>query len=349
MDRRFENVETDSTVDNTLGQMNTSDPDIEFRTHARARDAGQLLAGSAETMAVGPQTDMDARQAADPNIIGHLAVSFAPRSDLVATLPSAAAEASAAWRGTTHSTPYPTEVAYHGPHPSASGAVYAGQSNAMGSELGCFMGPSSSRPGVERVVVTNWGEFTPTTTGARTNTTATPISTYVTCSTVGGPVQAAYIGGPPPMGLTSVRPARQVFMPQPIEPSGSFPGVLAGPVGILRPPVRNMEDIWGEASTRSNLLPEFDASQVASKPVDRAVDPGASSECYLDNGSVSSSVTVTRAETYSQGSHGARPKTTTECQRMGSAGMETGSTGMQPAPGASVPSSRPAEVGHVMP
>jgi len=54
MDRRFENVETDSTVDNTLGQMDTSDPDIEFRAHARARYAGQLLAGSAETVAVGP-------------------------------------------------------------------------------------------------------------------------------------------------------------------------------------------------------------------------------------------------------------------------------------------------------
>jgi len=110
-----------------------------------------------------------------------------------------------------------------------------------------------------------------------------------------------------------------------------------------------MEIIWGEASTRSNLQPEFDASQVASRPVDRAVNPGTSGERYLDNGSVGSSVTVNRAETYSQGSHGARPKTTMESQQMDSAGMETGTTGMQPAPGASVPSSRPAEVGHVMP
>jgi len=178
MDRRFENVEMDSTVDNTLGQMDTSDPDIEFHTHARARDAGQLLAGSAETVAVGPRTDADARQAADQNIIGHLAISFAPRDDLVATPPSAAAEANAAWRGTTHSTLYPTEVAYYGPHPSASGATYAGQSSAMGSELGCFVGPSSSRPGVERVVVSNWGEFTPTTMGAQTSTTSTLTSTY---------------------------------------------------------------------------------------------------------------------------------------------------------------------------
>jgi len=232
MDRRFENVETDSTVDNTLGQMvDMSDPDIEFHAHARGRDAGQLLAGSGETMAVGPRTDTDAHQAADPNIVGHLAISFAPWGDLVATPPSAAAEASAAWHGTTHSTPYPTEVAYYGPHPLASGAAYAGQISAMGSELGCFVGPSLSRPGVERVVISNWGEVTPTTTGAQTNTTATLTSTYVTCSTIGGPVQAAYVGGPPLTGLTSVHPARQVFMPQHIEPSGSFPRVLTGLVG----------------------------------------------------------------------------------------------------------------------
>ena len=58
--------------------MDTSDPEIEFRVHARARDAGQLLAGSAETVAVGPWTEADACQAADPNIIGHLAVGFVP-------------------------------------------------------------------------------------------------------------------------------------------------------------------------------------------------------------------------------------------------------------------------------
>jgi len=78
MDRRFENAETDNTVDNTLGQMDMSDPDIEFHAHARARNAGQLLAGSAETVPVGPRTDADACQAADPNIIGHLAISSRP-------------------------------------------------------------------------------------------------------------------------------------------------------------------------------------------------------------------------------------------------------------------------------
>jgi len=83
----------------------------------------------------------------------------------------------------------------------------------------------------------------------------------------------------------SVRPARQVYMPQPIELSGRFPGALAGPVGILRPPVGTVERSWGDASTCSDLRPEFDMSQVASRPEHRAVDP--SGERYLRNGLVS--------------------------------------------------------------
>jgi len=230
MDRCLENFEMDSTVEYNAGQMDASDPEKVSRACAWD-NAGQLLAGSADTEAVGPRTDADARQAADPNV-GHLAVGFTPRGNPAATPPSAAAEASTGWHRQTHSMPYPTtEAAYYGPHPSASGAAVAGQSSAMGSGLGCFVGPSSSQLEGERAAVSNWGEFTPTTTGARTNTTATLTSTYVTCSTVGGRVQVAYIRGPPPTALTSVRPARQVFMPQPIEPSGSFPMALAGPVG----------------------------------------------------------------------------------------------------------------------
>jgi len=45
MDQRFEDVETDSTVDNTLDQMDTSDPEIHFCMQVRGIDAGQLLAG----------------------------------------------------------------------------------------------------------------------------------------------------------------------------------------------------------------------------------------------------------------------------------------------------------------
>jgi len=187
--------------------------------------------GSTDTEAVGPQTDADARQAVDPNV-GHWPVGFTPRGDPAATPPSAAAEASTGSRGQTHSTLYQTtEAAYYGPHPSVSGAADVDQSSVMGSGLGCFVGPSSSQPEVARVVVSTWGDFTHTTTGARTNTTATLTSTFVTCSTVGRPVHAAYLRGLPQTGLTSVRPARQVFMPQPIELSGSFPRALAGPVG----------------------------------------------------------------------------------------------------------------------
>jgi len=112
-----------------------------------------------------------------------------------------------------------------------------------------------------------------------------------------------------------------------------------------------VENGWGEASTRSNFQPGFDALQVASRSEDTAVNPGVTGECYLANGSASNSVTVNtcRTDAYSQGSHGATPKGTMEPQQMNPAGMETGPTGMQLVPGASVPSSRPAGVGHVKP
>jgi len=133
------------------------------------------------------------------------------------------------------------------------------------------------------------------------------------------------------MGLTSVHPCtRQVFVSQPIEPSGSFPRALAGLVGTRHPRLGNMKKIWGESSAHSNLQSEFDVSQVANWPEDRAVDPGASGKCYLNNGSASDSVAVTRADTYTQGNHGVRPKTTIESQQMDPAGMETGSTGLLP-------------------
>jgi len=142
MDRRFDNMEMDSTFEYNPGQRDASDPEIELCVHACEIDAGQLLAGSTDTEAVGLQTDADARQAADPNV-GHWPVGFSPWGDPAATLSSAAAEASAAWHGqTTHSTPYPTTDAYYGPHPSVSGAAGVGQSSTMGSDLGCFVGQS---------------------------------------------------------------------------------------------------------------------------------------------------------------------------------------------------------------
>ena len=60
-------------------------------------------------------------------------------------------------------------------------------------------------------------------------------------------------------------------------------------------------------------------------------------------------VSVTRAEMYSQGSHGARPKATLESQQMCPAGMETGPTGVQPAFGASAQSSSPMGVSSPLP
>jgi len=87
MDPHFERVETDSTIDFSIGIMNTPDPDVEYRVHARDDNAGQFLAGRAGAVTVGPRTDADMRQAADPNV-GHFAANFTPRGDPAATPPS---------------------------------------------------------------------------------------------------------------------------------------------------------------------------------------------------------------------------------------------------------------------
>jgi len=118
-------------------------------------------------------------------------------------------------------------------------------------------------------------------------------------------------------------------------------------VGILCPPVGTVERSWGDASARSNLRPEFDMLQVVSRPQDRAVD--LSGPHYLSNGLVSDSVSVTRAEMHSQGSHEARPKATAESQQMCPAGMETGPTGVRLAFGASAQSSSPMGVSSHLP
>jgi len=75
--RCFVNIEMDSTLQYNPGQRDASDPEIEFRAHARGIDAGQLFAGITDTEAEGPQTDADARQAADSNV-GHWPVGFSP-------------------------------------------------------------------------------------------------------------------------------------------------------------------------------------------------------------------------------------------------------------------------------
>jgi len=177
---RYDNIEMDSTLEYNPGQRDASDPEIELRAHVREIDAGQLLARNSDTAAEGLQTDADVRQAADSNV-GHWPVGFSPQGDPAATPPSAAAEASAAWRGqTTHSRLYPTTDAYYGPHPSVFGAEAVDQSSVAGSDWGCFVGQSSARSEAERAVASARDAHTPTTTGAHTSTTSTLTSTCVT-------------------------------------------------------------------------------------------------------------------------------------------------------------------------
>jgi len=165
--------------------------------------------------------------------------------------------------------------------------------------------------------------------GACTNTTATLTSTVMTCSTVGGPVQSAYRGEPPPPGPMSIHPAHPFSMPHFVGQPERFPGALAGPRGILRPQAGNVQDIWGEASTRSMLRPGFDTSYSVSRSTDRAVDPGASGACYLDHGLVSDSVLVNLSGVHSPRSHGAGLNGTLEARQVDAAGAGTISTGMR--------------------
>ena len=110
MDRRSEDFETDSTVDNTIDHLDPSDPEIHFRAPTRGIDAGQLLAGNLGPVTVGPRTDADARQAAAPDTFGHIGSPFSPRASPAATPPGAAAVANGVWLDPTYSTPYPAEV-----------------------------------------------------------------------------------------------------------------------------------------------------------------------------------------------------------------------------------------------
>jgi len=61
MDSTVEQVETDSTVELELVATETdhlvepSDPEVEFRAHARQQGEGQLLAGTADVVIEGPR------------------------------------------------------------------------------------------------------------------------------------------------------------------------------------------------------------------------------------------------------------------------------------------------------
>ena len=112
MDRRSEEFETDSTVDNTIDHLDPSDPEIHFRAPTHGIDAGQLLAGNLGPVAVKPRTDADAHQAAAPDTFGLVGSPFSPRASHAATPPSAAAVANGVWRDPAFSPPYPACLLY---------------------------------------------------------------------------------------------------------------------------------------------------------------------------------------------------------------------------------------------
>jgi len=87
--------------------------------------------------------------------------------------------------------------------------------------------------------------------------TTTLTSTTVTCTAKGGPAYIPYVSGQPQGGLTSVRPARQAYMPRFVEPSGSFHSVWPGLVG-QNVVTGKHGGIWGDVAARSLQQPEFD-------------------------------------------------------------------------------------------
>jgi len=280
----------------------------------REQDAGQLLAGTADAVAEGPRTDADVYQVADPNV-GHSVGGFAPRGEPTATPPSAASEVRADRRMPVHSTLYPIEVAYSGRHPSVSGAMVTDQNSRTGSASGGFADPCSPRQPVERAVTSNLRGMVPTTTGARTSTTATITSTYVTCSTVGG---SAYVQNgrmPPSVGLTSVHPARQVFVSQSqlVEPSGSFPRARDS-LGTLHPELGNVGMNWGDQVARSDVPPKFNRPPVVNRLGDRAVEPVSSGKCYQGRGREGNPAAVERAVTFALEGHDEGPVITVQCR-----------------------------------
>ena len=141
------------------------------------------------------------------------------------------------------------------------------------------MDPSLPQQHFERAVASVLGGSTPATTGAQTHTTTTHTSTTVASLAVGGPANALYARIKPSVGLTSVCPARQAFLPPPVDPRGSTPRAWPGP-SACRAELGILGNIWRDSFARGDLRPEFDRSQVANGFVLRAVEPGATGEPY---------------------------------------------------------------------
>jgi len=110
-----------------------------------------------------------------------------------------------------------------------------------------------------------------------------------------------------------------------------------------------LQNNLGDLSARSSLRPEFDRSQVASRPEDRAVELGASGERYLGHGQVVGPATVQQSHVLPQSSYGTRPKTTAEARQMDSARVEAGPVGLPPGPGVLVQGPRAREIGYELP
>ena len=206
------------------------------------------------------------------------------------------------------------------------------------------MDPCPSRQPPESAATSNLGDTIPVTTGARTSTTATITSTYVTCSTVGG---SAYVQDgrmPPSVGLASMRPVRQVFVSQPlqlVEPPGVFPRARDS-LGTLRPEMGTGGLDWGERVARSDVPPEVNGVPVVNGLGDRAVYPVPPGERYQSRGPEGNPVAVERAVTFAPDSRDEGMVITVQYRLMVPAAAEAGGV---PRPGAHRPSSVPVKIG----
>jgi len=194
-------------------------------------------------MTMGPRTDADARQATAPDA-AYITEGFEPLGE-PAVIPSGVAlEAMATRHGAEQSAMDPSGVTHFGPHSLASVAMFMDQGGERGRKLGGLVDLCLSRQPFEQAATSIWGDSMPTTTDAQTSTTSTLTSMSVASSAIGGLAHALYACSQPQVGLTSVRPARQAFISQPVELRGSTPRAWPGP-GTRRAELGNLETIWG--------------------------------------------------------------------------------------------------------
>jgi len=177
------------------------------------------LAGSAEAMAVGPQTESDACQADAPTG-GHAVERFElSRGPTVVQL-SQASVAVTYRDGVKQPASHPVRYPYFSLQATVSGAMLVDSSRERGRKLGLFEGLCSPQQYVEQVSSSTWASLTPTMTSTHATTTTTLTSMIVTCAAVGGPAYVPYVSGLPQGGLTSVCPMRPAVVSQSVKLSG---------------------------------------------------------------------------------------------------------------------------------